>query len=35
MGGDGVDLAFLYSEDKASGDVGDVLLGDVRLGDGY
>jgi hypothetical protein len=34
MGGDGVDLALLYSEDKASGDVGDVLLGYIRLGDG-
>jgi hypothetical protein len=29
MGGDGVDLAFLNSEDEASGDVGDVSLADV------
>jgi hypothetical protein len=34
MGGDGVDLAFLNAEDEASGDVGDVLLGYIRLGDG-
>ena len=33
--GDGIDLAFLDAEDKVGGDVGDVLLGDVRLGDGY
>jgi hypothetical protein len=31
----GVDLAFLNAEDEASGDVGDVSLADVRLGDGY
>ena len=34
MGGDGVDLAFLDAEDKASGDVGDVSLADVALGNG-
>jgi hypothetical protein len=34
MGGDGVDLALLYSEDEASGDVGDVSLADVALGNG-